>query len=56
MDYDLHDFINEKVSQIPSFEEIEMIGQKISEAMENIEVAEEEANFQKNNSIPRLFF
>jgi len=56
MDYDLHDFINEKVSQIPSFEEIEMIGQKISEAMENIEVAEEEANFQKNNSIPRLFY
>jgi len=56
MDYDLHDFINEKVSQIPSFEEIEMIGQQISEAMENIEVAEEEANFQKNNSIPRLFY
>jgi len=57
MDTDLHDFIGEKMSNVPSLEEMEKIGQAISEAMENIKVAEENEDFQPNdNSVPRELF
>jgi len=59
-------FLSDKASSLnnfsafedfPSFEELETIGEKISQAMENITVAEEELPFQtNNNNVPRLFF
>jgi len=57
MDTDLHDFIGEKMSNLPSLEEMEKIGKAISEAMENIEVAEENEDFKHNDySVPRVLF
>eukprot|EP00091_Calanus_sinicus_P014829 TRINITY_DN3251_c0_g1_i3.p1 TRINITY_DN3251_c0_g1~~TRINITY_DN3251_c0_g1_i3.p1 ORF type:complete len:258 (-),score=31.26 TRINITY_DN3251_c0_g1_i3:200-973(-) len=42
---------------LPTFEEVENIGDKIEKAFENITIAEEESPFQmNNNSVPRLFF
>jgi len=57
MDTDLHNFIGEQIENIPSLEEIERIGQAISEAMENMEVSEEENIFEQNDySVPRVLF
>jgi len=57
MDTDLHDFVGEKMSNLPSLEEMEKIGQAISEAMENIKVAEENEDFQHDDySVPRVLF
>jgi len=50
MDTDLHSYVGEKMSNIPSLEEMEKIGQAISEAMENIKVAEENGDY----SVPRV--
>jgi len=50
MDSDLHDFVTDKVSNLPSLEEIEKIGEKISQAME-----EEQPTMINNITVPRLF-
>jgi len=50
MDFDLHDFVTDKVSNLPSLEEIEKIGEKISQAME-----EEQPTMITNITVPRLF-
>jgi len=51
MDSDLHDFVTDKVSGLPSLEEIEKIGEKISQAKK-----EEQPTMINNITVPRLFF